>query len=728
MSWQIARMGSRFSLFFEPHHRRVMHSALGRLLDRPLDLMVGMVEPDGTERALPFSRDGEPFYHAEQFERSNSITFRGYSPAYTLSYEFNVHSVFYPQDERLCLMPAIYLEIRINPAADIHRIETVRDRPSKVQLFLRIARPDTQVSASAPDGVAQIDLNYANALTIHRHDGQTDPPQPPPDAPSVSVAERIVSLNREAQPDPDGCGLTLELPVSEVGSGIKWRLVWGAYCADDVMAVASGDPNEHGRFRYTRYWSDLDAVMEDAVTNRDDRLARSRLFERAIEQAPLRMAQRHLVHQSFQSFLANTFWIDPDDAATEDGDDGWYDTWSANGQACSSIDEARFGVMFYLAVWPALLAQQLGHWARRQCAHEESDGSYLAHTQAAPLDENASFLILLATYMRWTGDLTAARRHDGLIQRLANYLKWTDDGQNGFPNRGLRPSEQDTVPWPATTLTLTNRTYSAVTRLAGLAAASDLLMHLGHTDQAESLDALVGQARDQIETNGWAGDHYGRGPTGAVQSVGDGWEDPDFAYQQSQHDHAYGINTSNALLMPILVGQSPMLDSERLVTDILGSQRETLGPYGCAEWSNHPERISLSQNLWRDQLARYLGMSAPSFSQCYWDLQVLSNTGGQSMGFTETHIHDHRPFSPAGIVSFGCLLCYPRLVIDRLAPGGARISVDPMRHFPQRWPLLPLADWQARKVPVCVVNAHGRVSIENDNDPVFVRGNHGVVG
>ncbi len=40
----------------------------------------------------------------------------------------------------------------------------------------------------------------------------------------------------------------------------------------------------------------------------------------------------------------------------------------------------------------------------------------------------------------------------------------------------------------------------------------------------------------------------------------------------------------------------------------------------------------------------------------------------------------------------------------------------------QRWPLLPLADWAAGRVPVCVVDSKGRVSIEAQTDPVIVHG------
>ena len=148
MTWALGRLGSRFSLVFEPYRRRVMHSALGRFLDQPLDLMVGIEEPDGTQRVLPFTQEGELLYNCEQFDRVNSTTFRGYSDKFKLRFEFNIHSVFYPQDEHVCLMPAFYLEMRLNPADKIRWTRAVGDRPEKLKLFLRLKRDDTEITTS----------------------------------------------------------------------------------------------------------------------------------------------------------------------------------------------------------------------------------------------------------------------------------------------------------------------------------------------------------------------------------------------------------------------------------------------------------------------------------------------------------------------------------------------------------------------------------------------------
>ncbi|MHC5025019.1 MAG: hypothetical protein ACYTGG_14130, partial [Planctomycetota bacterium] len=202
MTWTMSRLGSRFNLLFEPYRNRVMHSALGRLLDRPLDLKVGLVEADGTERVLPFTTEGVPLTNPEQFERINSITFRGYSEKHNLRFEFNVHSVFYPQDERLCIMPAFYLEMRVNP---VHRIRwaAVPTPPEKVKLFIRLGRSDTRITADAggADAPASIDLSYANALAPSNDQYSLPFNADVFEGRSVEVRERIVSLN-------DGCTVT----------------------------------------------------------------------------------------------------------------------------------------------------------------------------------------------------------------------------------------------------------------------------------------------------------------------------------------------------------------------------------------------------------------------------------------------------------------------------------------------------------------------------------------
>mgnify|MGYP002624016971 CR=1 FL=1 len=728
MSWTVARLGSRFSLLFEPYRRRVMHSGIGRFLDKPLDLMVGIIEPDGTERVLPFSERGELLYNCEQFERLNSITFRGYSRAMRVRFEFNIHSVFYPQDEPLCTLPAFYLEMRVNPVQRIRHVNDAAPEFERARLFIRLRRPDTHIAAACHDKRCRIDLTYQNHLKPVLDDDAPYPPATEGEDRAVTIHERIVSLNYWCEVPGDGDGLLLDLPLTEEGSGIKWRLVWGAHCAEPILHVADDGEQKPARLRYTEHWRDLDAVMNDAIAQRDDRLAHSRRFERLIDQAPVRMAKRHLLNQTFQSFLSNTFWFQTDDGRP------WFTVWDGCCLFHSTLDVEYNVALFYLAVWPDLLAMQLRQWAKQQTAHEPSNGVYLRHDlgqglnvtgqaypHSMPVEENANYLRLMQTYSHWSGDLSVMHEHVALIEKLANYLLWTDREACGFPTEGSANTIDDGGP---AVQYARKQTYLAVKRICALRAAGAMLGRLGRRELATRCERTVADAAKQIDDAAWLGDHYAvcvdRSATGVVDAA---TGDP-LPYEEIPGWDGYSIYTANGALLPMMIGQTPLLPPQRLLEDAQSAYRETIGPYGCSHASTDRENLWVSQNIWRDLVLRYLGDDSPISAQGYWDLQVMSNTHDRSLGFIDSYIGNNLSFNPRGIAAFGYLISYPRLVIDRLTDGDASISVRPDRRFAQRWPLLPLADWKAGKIPVCVVDAHGKVSVEKQIDPITLLGDN----
>lgn len=734
MTWTIARLGSRFNLLFEPYHRRVMHSALGRFLDQPLDLMVGLVEPDGTRRVLPFTADSEAvdLSNAEQFERFNSITYRGYSEKYNLRFEFNVHSVFYPQDERLCVMPAIYLEMRVCPVSHIRDAVPVGPVPDKVDLFIRLRRPQTQITARQGDDEqpAQVSLAYRHALTPRREavdDAEVSDVEPER---SAQVHERIVSLNPDCTCLPDGDGLGCQLPVTEENSGIKWRLIWAAHVDDPILTVSQEGQARPAHLHYRQHWADVDQVVEEAIQTRDDRLAYSRRLEKILEQAPIDVADRHLLNQTFQSWLSNTFWCDiqqPDGSGKP-----WFAVWEGSRLYLSSLDDQYNGSLVYLSLWPALLAMQLDQWAQRAYAHEASGGCCVAHNlgsgteagvpeeaHAVSVEQNCNFLLMLQAYVHWTADESRAREYADLIDRLACYLVWSDRDASGFPSEGVGPTLDD---GSIHAVFSRKHTYLGIKRAAALRAASDLLAIAKRDEAAVTYRDAAEQAVGWIESQAWLTDHYAV----CVERMAVGEADP-WSGKRRHVDEtilgwdAYSIHTGNGLVLPMLIGQPPLLDEAHIKRDLASAIRENFARYGCGHTSLEIDHISVSQNLWRDHLATYLHVPTLS-GQSYWDLQVMSNTHQQSMGYSDTYIHDCLSFHPRGITSIGKLLSGPRLIIDRLAAGGTYVTVDPDRHVPQRWPLLPLADWVAGKVPVCVVNNLGQVSIEGQIDPVIVQG------
>ncbi len=734
MSWSISRLGSRFALLFEPYRRRVMHSALGRFLDEPLDLMVGVLEPDGTERVLPLSQRGTLLMNCEQFDRMNSITFRGYSEKYRLRYELNVHSVFYPQDERLCLLPAIYLEMRVHPTDRVRWSRPVGDTPDRATLFLRLRRENTSIRSSVSGDRGMIDLAYQNRLTPRHEYRNADPQQQNPDTGRVAqVHERIVSLNGGCRATPEGDGLLLDLPVTPEETGTKWRLVWGAHVPDPILHVRDEGEVRPAPFAYTRWWKDVDSVLAEAIATRDEWLAQSRRFEKLVHQAPLDTAQRHLIHQSFQAWLSNTFWCDVERPGGERRD--WFSVWEGSRFFHSSIDVAYNESLLYFTIWPRLLELQLREWATHAHDHPPSSGAWLSHDMGAgcdatghayphhmELEENCNYLLLLQCYTRWSGDEGVATACAGLVERLARYLIWTDRDRSGFPSEGVANTIDDATP---AVHYARKQTYLAVKRLVGLRAAADLLKMAGKGDVAQRCDAVAEADLPKVERQAWLGDHYAVCVDPSAVGLADVWTGKPLNYQTLPGWDAYSIYTGNGTLLPTMCGQPPLLDLDRLRKDIYASTRENIGRYGCGHTSAEPENVWISQNLWRDMIARYMKLEGASLAPLYWDMQVMSNTHEQSLGFIDTYINNFLCYYPRGITSVGYFLATPRLIVDRLAPGGSYITVDPDRTGPARWPLLPLADWKAGKIPVVVVDDEGRVSIEGEIDPIIVYGGTG---
>ncbi len=734
-----------------------MHSALGRFLDAPLDLQVGLYEPDGTLRVLPFTRetvtsDGKPIrdlYNLEQFDRVNSITYRGYCEKTRLRFEFNVHSVFWPQNDRLCLMPAFYLEMRVSPVSGVRWIRSDAPRPKRVKLQLRLGRrdavidasldgyrgdpdaePDFDADASASEPLPQLAFSYPCPLSFDRSELQDETP-PPADAPTVIAHERIVSLNSSCELTPDGRGLIHELPVTEAGSGMKWRLIWATHVAEPVMTVQDRKQDKPRvlPFRYTAFWDSVEAVVAEALTTRDDRLAHSRQFEKVLEQAPLDRAQAHLLHQSFQNFLANTWWC----RSPKDGDtpaEEFYTVTEGASGFLSSLDVEYNHTLWYLNLWPSLLRMQIDNWARRVNEHKPSEGAYLDHDlgfgtratgqryhHAMELEESANFLLILQAYTRWTGDQSAAKQHADLIEALGRYLIWTDRDGSGFASEGVANTIDDAAP----ALRLARKqTYLAIKRLCALRAVADLGPVTNRPELAKRCEALVEHDAALIEAEAWLGDHYAT----CVDRSAAGLIDPATGKPARQFEiagwDAYCIYTTNGLLLPTIVGQPPLLDEDRLRRDLLAGDRENQGRYADGHTSDDIDNCRISQNLWRDMTARYLGLQGPSSAGQYWDMQVMSNTGEQSLGYVDTYIQNALAFYPRGVVSFGYFIASPRLIIDRLAPGGSYITIEPNTSAPQRWPLLALANWHAGRVPVCVVDLHGKVTIEGETDPIII--------
>jgi hypothetical protein len=138
---------------------------------------------------------------------------------------------------------------------------------------------------------------------------------------------------------------------------------------------------------------------------------------------------------------------------------------------------------------------------------------------------------------------------------------------------------------------------------------------------------------------------------------------------------------------------------EPMKKDIASALAASAGAYGCSHNAGDPLNVWVSQNVWRDCIAHYLGQPIPDLTARYWNLQVWSNTHDQAKCFVDTYLNNNLCMYPRGITCAGYLMSLAGLTIDRTA-GVVRLK-PAIRDG--AIPLLPLADWQSGKVPWLLV-------------------------
>ena len=110
----------------------------------------------------------------------------------------------------------------------------------------------------------------------------------------------------------------------------------------------------------------------------------------------------------------------------------------------------------------------------------------------------------------------------------------------------------------------------------------------------------------------------------------------------------------------------------------------------------------VSQNIWRDIAAAYLGIDYLDNIERYWALQKYINTEKYG-SFTDVYVFSSDTTSldyyPRGVAAFGLINALAGLQINR--PEGI-ISIAPLR-VPLRIPLTAFAQWDRGAVPWLVV-------------------------
>ena len=113
----VAKFGGRISLNFRPQTREIFYSPLGRFFDCAEKLNFGILY-DGVRYALPFGNGHTDFQYTEQHEYFDRVVFVCRDYRIGVRAEFSFIAPFYPQDEALCTLPALFCEVKAERLVD----------------------------------------------------------------------------------------------------------------------------------------------------------------------------------------------------------------------------------------------------------------------------------------------------------------------------------------------------------------------------------------------------------------------------------------------------------------------------------------------------------------------------------------------------------------------------------------------------------------------------------
>ena len=156
----------------------------------------------------------------------------------------------------------------------------------------------------------------------------------------------------------------------------------------------------------------------------------------------------------------------------------------------------------------------------------------------------------------------------------------------------------------------------------------------------------------------------------------------------------------------------------RFQSSIETAELATRTPYGSSHTSAGQGIVWISQNLWRDYVAAYLGIDLLNSVDAYWDYQALTGANADASLYYDTTPQNNLNFYPRGATVFGAPLAAAGMRLNR---AGGELGLAPVRGT-LRVPLLPLADWEQMRVPWLIVRSREGVAAAQITEPDLLKG------
>lgn len=745
MEWVLGRLGSRFFLHFKPREKEVRLSPLGSFFDKPYHMNMAVEIGDQT-RSLPFIPDWKGFPEVDLEVGLCSATWVGTDRELGIRLTAKFTAPFWPRDTFISGAPLFFVDLALK---DLRK----KGEKRAVSLLFELGahyKADLHFPKKLESNHTVFTFDDSYKLD---HSRPIFPPKPPPGGAGISSKTfkgqvRVTALNSHAcfsSTSMKGRGFRWNLTM-EAGDIIEDQVAMAGLCLDPVLEVR-GKPH---KFHYTFWASDAADILKRALERHGDMLEKTATFESLAADSSLSPSARKLMAMGLQSWLVNTWdtieTLD-DGHFDKEAEESFFTVWEGNCCFHSTVDVEYNQAPFYLLCWPELLQKHLRQWALFEKRHDHpgqtgylESGAHrppldellvadkqvqmgiishdmgifnnvngMAYEHDMAVEENCNYLLMLAALVRMHDRREWARPQMPLIARLVTYLVKADRGGQGIPSHGTANTIDDASP----ALQLARQQiYLGVKTHAALLAAGDVARLVGDENLAEFCLHHAKRAAHLIESEAWLGDHFAvcldKTQDGLVESFSGGkkLEGP------MPGREAFSIYTANGAVYRNLVGHRTELDIDRLREDCLHAHRKTLSEYGNRHSSDAGDQVWISQCLWRDFAAAYLGLDLIDGVERYWSACVRENVNGRGGPFCDTPLGNYLHLYPRGLAAFGLLFAIPGLSIDAVE---RRVRFRPVR-VPCRIPLIYFADWNKGIVPwMNCVQTGGKVRVRLEN-------------
>lgn len=686
----VGRLGSRFSLNFRPREHRVYLSPMGRFYDQPIEIGIGL-RLNGKTHIMPFA-DNENFAFFPKIEQEfliEGIEYKARDVELGLEFVCRIHAPFYPGNRQISVAPFFYIDLSI--CSFIHGRSDFR--PVSGEWFFSLA--GAQIGA---DGNITLPITSELDRNCWYYSGEC-----PPESRSSFSESKFYGEVKVCPLEPDFKWLTtlnstnvcLNKPflLENPEQVLHETLIIAGYQRDTVLKAWQNDC----QFLYTKYFANIEAVIEYARSERDELLAKTTLFGRTVSLSSISEATKSLIACGFQNYLANSWWV------WDGSQNDWFFIWEGWCSFHSTIDVEYNNSWFALLFWPELLEKQLNAWFHSIQPEgfpshdlgillEVSSQVYPHHM---PVEESCNLLLLTYVFWRFKGYQNWQQHLPELI-KVVTYLLTTDTTGNGYPNIGVANTIDDAA---ASVQFAKEQTYLAVKVLSALTAFLELAGNIPNSDILKELAAksnqLIEKIKDTMENIAWLNDHYAVCLPQSGADLRDVWTGKKIEGDDLNGWNAYSLYTTNGLLFLLATGLKPDLNYERLLTDLQQSMNKSITPFGCTHSSIDRSNVWLSQNFWRDQIAGYLGIDLLDMAERYWKFLEWENTQGRGGCFVDTYGWNWLSYYPRGVTTIGILASALGMRVNAEAK---TIELAPVR-LPCRFPLTILADWEKGSIP-----------------------------